>query len=114
MFEQPPRSDSEFWKMVQQSRIEDEENLPTPINELNDDGVSYNTEMNSMNGMDDIDADIISLVYQLSDDVASNQLNDMSSCQTVENEHYLIRKTATDNYLATALKKNEDISRQHY
>ncbi|CAF5050297.1 unnamed protein product, partial [Rotaria sp. Silwood1] len=42
MFGQPPRSDSEFWKLVQQNGI-DEENLPLPVAELNDDA-SNNTK----------------------------------------------------------------------
>ena len=105
MFVQLPRSDSAFWKLVQQNKIEDEENLPTSIDELNDDDAANNTKMNPINDMDCINADVISLVHQLSDDIASNRLNNMSSCQTVLNGHDRIRKTGTDNYLATAHKK---------
>ena len=113
MFGPPPCLDFEFRKLVQQSRIEDEESLPTVIDELNDNDASNNTEMDLINGMDDIDTDVISFVRQLSDDIASNGLNDMSSRQTVHNRHDLIRKTATDNYLATAHEKMKT-SRQHY
>ncbi|CAF3329409.1 unnamed protein product [Rotaria sp. Silwood2] len=37
MLKQRPRSDSDFWKLVQLAGIEDGENLPTPVCELNND-----------------------------------------------------------------------------
>ncbi|CAF1541205.1 unnamed protein product, partial [Didymodactylos carnosus] len=34
MFGQPPRSDSEFWKLVDQKNIDDEDDLPTPVADM--------------------------------------------------------------------------------
>ena len=65
---------------------------------MNDDDASNNTGTDSINGKDDVDAELISFVHQLSDDAASNRLNEMSSSQTVQNGHDLIRKTITDNH----------------
>ncbi|CAF1200010.1 unnamed protein product, partial [Didymodactylos carnosus] len=34
MFGQPPSSDSEFWKLVDQNNIDDEDDLPTPVSDM--------------------------------------------------------------------------------
>jgi hypothetical protein len=76
MFGQAPRSDSDFWKLVRESGINDEEHLPTPVDELNDDLID-NQNVNRINFDHDayndhgIDNDIIALVNQLSDEASS-------------------------------------------
>ncbi|CAF4445361.1 unnamed protein product [Rotaria sp. Silwood2] len=86
MFRQPPRSDSEFWKLVQQYGIDD---------------ASNNIKDGSTEPVDGIDGEVINIVHKLSDDVVSNQSTHISSSQSRCN---LIGKTATDNCLATANK----------
>ncbi|CAF4552577.1 unnamed protein product [Rotaria sp. Silwood2] len=104
MFGQPPRSDSEFWKLVEQNGIADEEDLPTPVAE-SDGETMYNKQFDSINSTDVLDSDVVHIVQKLSDDVVSNSLIDISSPQPSSARHDLIRKIATDNYLTTANKR---------
>ncbi|CAF4599169.1 unnamed protein product [Rotaria magnacalcarata] len=73
MFGQAPRSYSDFWKLVKENGIVDEENLQTPICDSNDDIID-----NENDCADVIDEDIIQLVQQLSDEVVASSLVDLS------------------------------------
>jgi hypothetical protein len=86
MFGQQPRSDSDFWKLIQQNGIEDEENLPTPVAELNDDlNDDLNDNLNDNQGDSlinfdkGIDADVVDLVNKLSNDAVSYSLSNTPS-----------------------------------
>ncbi|CAF1680811.1 unnamed protein product [Rotaria magnacalcarata] len=98
MFGQAPRSESDFWKLVYDNGIEDEESLPTPIAELNDDLIDDKDD-NRITSDDSIDSEVIDLVSQLSADACSHSLISTPS------RHSAIRTVATDHYLATANKK---------
>ncbi|CAF1383984.1 unnamed protein product, partial [Rotaria sordida] len=74
MFGQAPRSNSDFWKMVRANGIEDEEDLPTPFAESNDD-LNINQDVNRINLDEDIDGEKITVVNQLSNDAASSSIN---------------------------------------
>ncbi|CAF1542916.1 unnamed protein product [Didymodactylos carnosus] len=71
MFGQPPRSDSEFWKLVGQNGIDDEEDLPTPVAELDKETLD-NKKDDTINSADVIDSDVVKIVEKLSDDVVSS------------------------------------------
>ncbi|CAF5026545.1 unnamed protein product, partial [Rotaria sp. Silwood1] len=114
MFGQQPRSDSDFWKLIQQNGVEDEENLPTPVAELNDE---LNDDLNDDQGDSlihfdkGIDADVVDL-DKLSNDAVSCSLSNTPSTprsssitEKTPKKHDLVRKIATDNYLTTANKK---------
>ncbi|CAF0953530.1 unnamed protein product [Rotaria sordida] len=110
MFGQAPRSDSDFWTLVKENKVIDEEDLPTPIADLNDDNMMNNKNDDFNVGAENIDEDIIQLVQQLSDDAVANSLVDISlphssSVKSQQTKHDLIRKVATDNYLNVANKK---------
>ncbi|CAF2910916.1 unnamed protein product, partial [Rotaria sp. Silwood2] len=92
MFGQPPRSDSDFWKLVQQGGIEDEKDLPTPVGESNDDLVD-DTLDNPINFDERIDFEVIDLLNQLSDNV--------TSCSTIDTSSKLIN-TPSRSSLAVA------------
>jgi transposase InsO family protein len=77
MFGQAPRSDSDFWKIVRENGIEDEEHLPTQVDDLEDDLIN-NQIVDPINFDNGIDNDVITLLNQLSDDAASLLIN--SAC----------------------------------
>ncbi|CAF1429135.1 unnamed protein product [Rotaria sordida] len=116
MFGQAPRSDSDYWKLVKQNGIDNEDDLPTPVAQSKDDSTddkSMNSndlkDDKSINLDDDLDEEVVQLVNQLSDDVVSS-LNEPSSTSSsivtiTSKKHDIIRKAATDHYLATANKK---------
>ncbi|CAF4061215.1 unnamed protein product [Rotaria sordida] len=110
MFGQAPRSDSDFWKIAEENRVIDEEDLPTPVADLNDDNI-MNDKNNDFNDCpENIDEDIIQFVQQLSDDAAASSLVDISlphspSVKPKPTKHDFVRKMATDNYLNVANKK---------
>ncbi|CAF4996115.1 unnamed protein product [Rotaria sp. Silwood1] len=117
MFGQQPRSNSDFWKLVHQSGIDDEEDLPAPVEESNYDLID-DIDINTITFDALIDADVVDLVRQVSDDVSSISLINTlstpkvsSAITTTSTNHSTIRKSATDHYLATANKKNEITSR---
>ncbi|CAF4652904.1 unnamed protein product, partial [Didymodactylos carnosus] len=66
MFGQPPRSDSEFWKLVDQNNIDDGDDLPTPVADM--DGTVVDRKDDTA---DLVDSDVIPLVEKLTDDVVS-------------------------------------------
>jgi hypothetical protein len=112
MFGQQPRSDSAFWKLVKENNIIDEEDLPTPVDDLND--VDNVDDLNDVDKVDDcadvIDLDVVQLVQKLSDDVAESSSKNLSSTNQASDKlsqtaHDLIRKVATDNYMNVANKK---------
>ncbi|CAF1445148.1 unnamed protein product [Didymodactylos carnosus] len=129
MFGQPPRSDSDFWKIVKEHNVEDEDQLPTAVAEA-DDGRAVDITsctLNSNELVDDIDSDINLLVKKLTDDAVDtvcNSVTDLSSSNShsdilichhrltlllVYNHHYgAIQKRATDSYLNIANKKREE------
>ena len=122
MFGQPPRSDSDYWKLVQQAGIEDEEDLPTPVGESNDELIE-----NTFDNLNNVDAhtdfEIIDLLKQLSDNVDNvtsysssdtspklintpSKTSDISSTiAPTSARHDTIRKTATNHYLLNANRK---------
>ncbi|CAF1527329.1 unnamed protein product [Didymodactylos carnosus] len=112
MFGQPPRSDSDYWKLVQQAGIEDEENLPTLVGESKDELID-NTLDNSNNFDAHTDFEIVNLLKQISDNVESysspdtpSKSTDISSTvATTSTTHDSIRKTGTNHYLSSANKK---------
>lgn len=109
MFGQEPRSDSDFWKLVKENGILDEENLPTPVADSNDD-IMYDKKNDLNDCADIIDNDVIELVQKLSDDAVANSLVGLSSphspsIESPQIRHNPIRKVATDNYLKVANKK---------
>ena len=109
MFGQEPRSNSDFWKLVQEKEIFDEENLPTPVAYSND-NIVHNKQDDFNNCADIVEDEMIELVQKLSDNVVADSLVNHSLAQTpfVESPrttHNIIRKSATDNYLNVANKK---------
>ncbi|CAF1494586.1 unnamed protein product [Didymodactylos carnosus] len=70
MFGQSPRSDSEFWKLVSQNGILDEEDLPSPVVSLDDD---------IENSTDVVDGDVSVIVEKLAEEASSNSLFDLPS-----------------------------------
>jgi hypothetical protein len=103
MFGQPPRSDSNFWKLVQQGGIEDEEDLPTPVGESNDDLID-DTLDNPINFDARIDFEVIDLLKQLSDDV--------TSCSTIDTSSKLINTPSisrSSSTVATTSTKQSDV-----
>ncbi|CAF2691319.1 unnamed protein product [Rotaria sp. Silwood2] len=118
MFGQRPRSDSDFWKLVQEAGIEDEENLPIPVDESNDNMIDDALD-NPIDINAHIDTEVVELLKQLSDDMSSysstssssklpnssTALTSSATVATTPTRHDKIRKTATDHYLATANKK---------
>ncbi|CAF2632946.1 unnamed protein product [Rotaria sp. Silwood2] len=74
MFGQPPRSDSNFWKLVKENEVIDEESLPTPVNDFNDD-ITEDKRDDFHDYADIIDKDVIQLVQQLSDDAAASAIS---------------------------------------
>ncbi|CAF1363369.1 unnamed protein product [Adineta steineri] len=68
MFGQEPRCDSIFWKLVKENEIIDEEDLPTPIDDFNNDVVDDENDVDDC--ADIVDVDVRQIVQQLSDDVA--------------------------------------------
>ena len=107
MFDQAPRCDSEYWSLVYQCDINDEDDLPTPVEELNDEKGG-----DSANSDEGIDVEVANLVSQLSDDVVSylttatpSTSKISSTTATTSSKHDMIRKIASDHYLATANKK---------
>ena len=68
MFGQPPRSDSDYWKLVQQAGIEDEENLPTPVDGADDELID-NTFDNENNFDAHTNLEIVDVLKHLSDNV---------------------------------------------
>ncbi|CAF2061660.1 unnamed protein product [Rotaria magnacalcarata] len=118
MFGQRPRSDSEFWKLVHEAGIDDEENLPTPVDEINNDMID-DTPDDAVNANQDIDNDVAELFVQLSEDVhlyfsktsptkliiTSTASVSPSTIVTTPTRHDTIRKNATDHYLVPENKK---------
>ncbi|CAF2132348.1 unnamed protein product [Rotaria magnacalcarata] len=107
MFGQEPRSNSEFWRLVQKEEILDEEDLPMPVA---NDNIVQDKEDDFNDCADIIEDDIIQLVQQISDDVAADILVNQSSThppliEKPSTTHDAIRKIATDNYLSVANKK---------
>ncbi|CAF3556660.1 unnamed protein product [Rotaria socialis] len=91
--------------VIYENGIVDEENLPTPICDSNDDIIDDENDC-----ADVIDEDIIQLVQQLSDEVVASSLVDLSLSHSPtvtpqKTRHDLVRKIATDNYLNAANKK---------
>ncbi|CAF4412830.1 unnamed protein product, partial [Didymodactylos carnosus] len=83
MFGQKPRCDQEFWKIVQESNIVDEEQLPTPVDDIIDntvlDGGLVTTD-GAMNSTMTIDNEAFPLYdNKTADDVNSPSLLDHSS-----------------------------------
>ena len=102
MFGQEPRSDSEFWKIIEEKEIVDEEDLPTPVDGLVDE-IMFN-EKDDFNDCADIDNDIIQLVQEVSDKLDTTSSVDLSSSYSALLEpfapkHGPLRKAATNNYL---------------
>ncbi|CAF0866126.1 unnamed protein product [Didymodactylos carnosus] len=154
-------SDSDFWKLVGQNGIDDEEDLPTPVAE-SDNEIVDNKRDDTINSANVIDSDVVKIIEKLSDDVVSvdftitntvdpnapsnlnkNNLrdlieevelmlngsdtdhhasssnsriqsaittttatnNDLLTPTSTPSRHDLIRKAATNSYLATANKK---------
>ncbi|CAF3756688.1 unnamed protein product [Rotaria socialis] len=118
MFGQRLISDSEFWKLVHEAGIDDEENLPTPVDEINNDMID-DTPDDEVNANQDIDNDAAELVVQLSEDahsyssersptkltITSTASVSSSTAVTTPTTHDKIRKNTTDHYLVTANKK---------
>ncbi|CAF1552184.1 unnamed protein product, partial [Adineta ricciae] len=83
MFGQEPRSHSEYWKIVHESGISNEESLPTSVASAKTDVVNdtmdeiCNTTAAAIDNRDDfMDIDIIQLVQRLSDQVVTRVLID--------------------------------------
>ena len=71
MFGQEPRSNSDFWKLVQEKEIFDEENLPTPVAYSND-NIVHNKQDDFNNCTDIVEDEMIELVQKLSDNVVAD------------------------------------------
>ena len=77
MFGQPPRSDSDFWRLVKEKGIVEEEDIEEPIDDLQSEVI--NDEKDDYNDCCDvIDIGIVQLVEKLSDDVAAGISNESS------------------------------------
>ncbi|CAF4110010.1 unnamed protein product [Rotaria sordida] len=74
VFGQATRSDSDFWKIVRANGIENEEDLPTPVAESNDD-LNINQGGNWINLDEGTDGETITLVNKLSNDAPSSSIN---------------------------------------
>ncbi|CAF4812738.1 unnamed protein product [Rotaria sp. Silwood2] len=92
MFGQRPRSDSDFWKLVQEAGIEDEENLPTPVDESNDNMIDDALD-NPIDINAHIDTEVVELLKQLSDDVSS--YSSTSSSSKLPNSSTALTSSAT-------------------
>ncbi|CAF4566871.1 unnamed protein product, partial [Didymodactylos carnosus] len=80
MFGQAPRLESDFWKLVAQDEILDEEDLPTPValgGDVDDDVVISKERDTTWD--DVIDPDVTKLVQKLTDEALSNSLIDIIS-----------------------------------
>ncbi|CAF3937206.1 unnamed protein product [Rotaria sp. Silwood1] len=105
MFGQTPRSDSDYWKLVSKNGIDDENDLPTPV-AVSTDYLNDGKSDTLINVDEDLDLEVIELVKKLSDDIVSSLNAEPSISSSVTSQkHDIIRKTATDHYLATANKK---------
>ena len=109
MFGQEPQSNSDFWKLVQEKEIFDEENLSTPVAYSND-NIVHNKQDDFNDCADIVEDEIIELVQKLSDNVVAGSLVNHSLGQipfveSPRTTHNIIRKSATDNYLNVANKK---------
>ncbi|CAF0769357.1 unnamed protein product [Rotaria sp. Silwood1] len=101
----------------QGNEIEDEENLSSSFVESND-ALIDDQDDNLINFKKGIDAEVVDLVNQSSDDAVSGSLVNTSSTlrsssiiATTSTKHGLVRKIATNDYLTTTNKKNEITSR---
>ncbi|CAF5031553.1 unnamed protein product, partial [Rotaria sp. Silwood1] len=102
MFGQTPRSDSDYWKLVSKNGIDDENDLPTPV-AVSTDYLNDGKSDTLINVDEDLDLEVIELVKKLSDDIVSSLNAEPSISSSVTSQkHDIIRKTATDHYLATA------------
>ncbi|CAF4115427.1 unnamed protein product, partial [Rotaria sordida] len=82
VFGQATRSDSDFWKIVRANGIENEEDLPTPVAESNDD-LNINQGGNRINLDEGTDGETITLVNKLSNDAPSSSINSQLNSFTV-------------------------------
>jgi hypothetical protein len=112
MFGQASCSDSDFSKLVYENGIDDEQDLPAAIAELNDDLI-VNKEDNQINLDKGIDGERIALFNQLSNDVFSSLIKTSSTLKTplasaittIPTRHCANRIIASNYYLASANKK---------
>ena len=109
MFGQPPRSDSDFWRLVKEKGIVEEEDLEEPIDDLQNE-IIIDEKDDYNDYCDVIDIDVVQLVEKLSDDVAAGVSNESSlTCSSPVNlqqtKHNSIRKVATNNYMNVVNKK---------
>ena len=81
MFGQEPRSNSDFWKLVQKKEIFDEENLPTPVAYSND-NIVHNKQDYINDCADIVEDEIIELVQRLSNNVVADSMVNHSLAQT--------------------------------
>ncbi|CAF3447543.1 unnamed protein product [Rotaria sp. Silwood1] len=102
---------------AKENEIEDEENLSSSFVESND-ALIDDQDDNLINFKKGIDAEVVDLVNQSSDDAVSGSLvntpstlRSSSIIATTSTKHGLVRKIATNDYLTTTNKKNEITSR---
>lgn len=126
MFGQKPRSDSDFWKFVRENEIQDEEDLPTPVDATIDeiiDGTVVETIDETLDtmGQERVEVTVSGTLddeqeneseshdddhlQALSDDIRSHSTTDMPPLETSTSRHDHVRAIATTNYLATATRK---------
>ena len=108
MFDQAPRSDFDFWTLVKNTGVVDGD-LPEGVDDLQYEVID-DKENDYNDCYDIIDNDIIELVEQLSDDVASRLPTELSLIHSPlvnlqQIKHASIRKVSSDNYLNVANKK---------
>ena len=109
MFGQAPCLDSDFWTLVKNTDVVDEEDLPEHVDNLQCEVID-DKEDDHNDSCDIIDNDNIEIVERLSDDVAAILPAEPSLIHSPlvnlqQTKHASIRKVATDNYLNVANKK---------
>ena len=109
MFGQPPCSDSDFWRLVEEKGIVEKEDLEERIDDLQNE-IIIDEKDDYNDCCDVIDIDVVQLVEKLSDDVAVGVSNESSlTCSSPvslqQTKHDSIRKVATNNYMNVVNKK---------
>ncbi|CAF0916033.1 unnamed protein product [Didymodactylos carnosus] len=72
MFGQSSRLNSEFWRLVDRNNIVDEDDLPTPVDNMDDTVVDKKDDT-----VDLVDSDVIPLIEKLTDDVVPNSITNL-------------------------------------
>ncbi|CAF1373824.1 unnamed protein product [Didymodactylos carnosus] len=81
LFGQAPRSDSEFWKIIDEKKIVDEEDLPSPVDDA--DNMVIGQLDSSFDVRNGIDQEVVPIVEKLTYDAVSNSFLDISLTEKI-------------------------------